>query len=105
MSDTEAQSAPKTRRKIWRHPKVKPGQLIAYYGKLDGSLDIIYNWGGGGATKCDSHLVHNMFSGLEHRKYGAIRCEHDGYLKELEARGYDLTTLKFSIQRKPEAAK
>ncbi len=78
----------------------KPGELKALWGKLPHDApDICYLWGGEGARSCDGHLLYSMFSGFGHRK-GQHCVEHDGFLKELEARGYDLTTLKFSIQKK-----
>jgi hypothetical protein len=89
-------------RKKYRRPKAKPGELKVQWGKLPyDSPDICYCWGGDGATSSDGSLLHCMFSGFSWRKsdsFGAI--QNDGYLKELEARGYDLTTLKFSIQKK-----
>lgn len=88
--------------KRYRRRTAKPGQLIAYYGKIDGSEDICYAWGGDGASKADSHLIHGMFSGYEYRKHGRSPSPHDGYLEALEARGYDLTTLRFSIQKKQQ---
>ena len=87
--------------KRFRRPKAKPGELKVQWGKLpDDKPDICYVWGGEGASSHDGHLLHGMFSGFEHRKYGRIPAQHDGYLAELEARGYDLTTLKFSIRQK-----
>lgn len=55
-------------------------------------------------SKPDGHLVHNVLN--------CKRCHPDmkglfgvtwepSFIDELEARGYDLTTLKFSIKRKP----
>jgi hypothetical protein len=99
--------------KRFRKPKVKPGQLIVYWGRVDGdSPDICYNWGGGGASKCDGSLLNMMFSGYGHvvkddppklseMIYGHVHESHfSGYLRELELRGYDLSTLKFTIQQK-----
>ncbi len=85
-----------------RRPKpAKPGELKAQWGKLPhNDPDICYLWGGGGAASGDGHLLHGMFSGYGHRKGDSGIVEHDGFLKELEARGYDLTTLKFSVQQK-----
>jgi hypothetical protein len=95
--------------KRYRSPKVKPGELRAQWGKLDGNdPDLCYFWGEG-IRKCDSHLLHNVLATprLEHNwdappdssrlmltKYGP------SFLKELEERGYDLTTLKFYVRKK-----
>mgnify|MGYP000934481275 CR=1 FL=1 len=84
-----------------RRIKAKPGELIAYYGNIDGDGDdVVYAWGGSGATKADSNLIYGMFNGLEHRRYGRCPAANDGYLNELEARGYDLSTLRFYIRKK-----
>lgn len=102
--------------KRFRRLHAKPGQLLVYYGKLPGdNPDICFAWGGEGATRRDGALLHYMFSGKRMQPvYGQERDENHGlpwkfdksFLEELEARGYDLTTLKFSIQLKrqqPEA--
>ncbi len=87
-------------RKRYPVPRCKPGELKVAWGKsrYEGP-DIFYAHGGGGANRADGHLLHCMFSGYgwEKGKYGA---EHSGFLEELEARGYDLTTLKFYIRQK-----
>ena len=97
------------KRKRWRVKHAKPGQLRVYYGKEDslGSPDVCFAWGPG-TSRADSSLIHSMFSGFSHRKGDGIlepKVQHDGYLKELEARGYDLTTIKFSIEKKPNESK
>ena len=90
-----------TAAKRYRRRTAKPGQLIAYWGKLPGdSPDVLYAWGAGGASKADAHLIHSMLSGYGHRIDDKYPAKHDGYLNELEARGYDLTTLRFSVERK-----
>lgn len=96
-----------------RYPQrhAKPGQLLVYYGKLPHSdPDICYAWGGDGASKYDGNFLSHVL--------GSPRCKpavsedevrragRRGYvfecsiLEELDARGYDLATLKFSIQKK-----
>jgi hypothetical protein len=95
-----------------RRRKAKPGQLIAYYGKLphDGP-DVVFAWGGSGASKHDGALLHHMLAskrlevvlGEEERKH--TRCGHHifgkSFIQELEDRGYDITTIYFSIEQKP----
>lgn len=69
-----------------------PGELRVAFGRADdASLDIQYAWGGKGASKPDARCVSNAFEGS---------IIHDGKtLREvLVERGYDITTLKFSIQ-------
>jgi len=93
-------------KKRYRKPKVKPGELIVYYGKTrDGAgPDVCYSWGGGGSHRCDSLLLHSMFSGYGHTVEDdkSVWQSHRsvGYLRELEKRGYDLETLRFYIKQK-----
>ena len=67
------------------------------WGKLpNDSPDIIYSWGEG-TDRADRALLHHVF--------GSPRYTYDGktdpgLFDELEARGYDLTTLKFSIEKR-----
>ena len=73
--------------------KAKPGELKAGWNARE--RDIGFAWGGDGATKPDSRLL-----------YGALAYkdvfEGKTLVQELEARGYDLTTLRFSIRRKQQ---
>lgn len=79
-------------------PRARPGQLKAQWGKLkDDNPDICYVWGEG-VPKADSHLLHNTISSKRHHPFD--NSWSDGFLEELEKRGYDLTTLKFSIEKK-----
>jgi hypothetical protein len=99
-------------KKRWRIPKVRPGELAVKFGKpgrWNTTPDVCYCWGPG-VNQCDGSLLYLFF--------GVDRLETDydaplgsprylwtksapSLLKELEARGYDLTTLRFSIQKKP----
>jgi hypothetical protein len=100
--------------KRYRSPALKPGMLRIYYGKTDRyeAPDVCYQWGGAGASKCDSHLLYGAFSckrlelvyGDERLREGAPYKFGPSLLEELEARGYDLTTIKFSIELKKRTA-
>ncbi len=79
--------------KRFRAPKAKPGELKVAYGKHEGDLDIFYCHGGEGAARCDARMVASYFEGLK----GAFERNMK---TELMARGYDITTIKFSIQQK-----
>jgi hypothetical protein len=95
--------------------KAKPGEVIAFYGRLPGdSPDVIFAWGAGGATKRHSNLVSYIlaskrpelaFTEEEKKKAGG----RDWYLGKsgiemLEEAGFDLSTLRFSVQMKqPDA--
>lgn len=78
----------------WRELQAKPGQLRAGYGKVRGdSPDLLYAWGAGGASKSDGRLVCAALEEVPVFEGRALR-------EELEVRGYDITTLRFSIQLK-----
>ena len=86
--------------KRFRAPKAKPGELKAQWGKLaHDTADICYAWGEC-VSKADAHLLHNALSS-EHLRHLDNKWT-PSLLKELESRGYDLTTLKFSIQKKSD---
>lgn len=72
--------------------RARPGELKATWSRRE--EDINFDWGGSGAGKPDGHML-----------YGAICCVvlvgGKTLMQELEARGYDLTTLRFSIRQKP----
>lgn len=99
--------------KRWRAPKAKPGELKMQWGKLPhDSPDLCTVWGGGGANKRDANLLHYMLCCQRQRMvYGEEREKNGGYpvvfdpsfIDELKARGYDITTFKFSIQKLPAA--
>lgn len=83
-----------------------------YYGRVDGDRpDVCYQWGGGGANRCDASLLHHVIGspriqilyGEEREKYGYPYKFGPSLLQELETRGYDLSTLKFSIEQKQPA--
>lgn len=85
--------------KRYRSPRAKPGQLKAQWGKIpDVAPDLCYAWGDG-ACRSDARLLDDALSG---KTYSPIRLEwNSSFLEELEKRGYDITTLKFSVQKKP----
>lgn len=95
--------------KRYRKLKTKPGELKVYYGKLShDDPGIIYSWGEG-IPSPDVSLVNMVLSGNRIRLlYGKEREEHFGasytfdksFIDELDARGFDITTFKFSIQKK-----
>jgi hypothetical protein len=95
--------------KRYRTPRAKPGELKAQWGKMPhDNPDLCYTWGGDGAERCDGHLLSNMLTekrarlaiGDERPKYGPPIIYDDSFLEELKKRGYDITTLRFSIQKK-----
>lgn len=78
----------------FRKPKAKPNELKIAYGKTPhDNPDLFYCHGGEGAHRCDARL-------LAHFIEGATYFEDRNLRQELEHRGYDITTLKFSIVKK-----
>lgn len=98
----------------YRRRNAKPGQLLVYYGKLPhNNPDIVFAWGGEGADKHDAMLLHYALSCKRQRMvYGPERERNGGHplvfdpsvIEELESRGYDITTLTLSIQKKVTSA-
>lgn len=78
-----------------RVPTAKPGELKACYGRAErgDTPDLCYVWGGGGAESADGRVLSQALEGAEVFDGKNLR-------QELEARGYDLTTLRFTIQQK-----
>ena len=74
--------------------KAKPGQLRAGWGRPEPreTPDVCYAWGGAGADSSDGRILCNYFENTV--RHGST------LLRELEERGYDITTLKFSIEMK-----
>jgi hypothetical protein len=86
--------------KRWRIPKQKPNTLEAKWAKPDkwSNPDLTYVWGAGCAS-ADAHLLHNVLTG-ERYPHPLNGTKPDSSLTaELEKRGYDLTTLRFSISK------
>lgn len=69
--------------------KAKPGQLKFGWSKKEN--DIIFAWGGNGADKTDAAFLSSV---LTVRTLGNKTLQQD-----LIERGYDITTIKFSIQK------
>lgn len=88
------------RRIRWRSPKAKPGELKLVYRKLpDENPDICTVWGdGAGHNGADSALLFNVFCNKRTRFDSKIL--DPSFVDELKERGYDITTIKFSIQKK-----
>ena len=79
-----------------------PGQVKMYWSKRE--KDLMFDWNSP-ASKSDSHLLHNVLcnkrflpSFLSPKEWQ----EEKSLIDELEERGYDITTLKFSIKKKVE---
>lgn len=91
--------------KRWRAPTAKAGQIKVAYGKADihSAPDICVAWGDGVDMRCTARLIMNAITQENYRPDFAksgYRAENS-LVDELEARGFDITTLKISIERKP----
>lgn len=86
-----------------RKPKMKDGELRAYWGRLPyDKPDIIFSYQGDSEMRRDSKLLYYHFC-TETPDWTAtplFSVMHPSLLTELDQRGYDLTTLKFSIKTK-----
>ena len=71
--------------------KAKPGQLKMGWSKRE--QDVMYAWGGDGADKSDASLLHAVLT-------VPLKYFDKTFQEELIERGYDITTVKFSIQKK-----
>jgi len=64
--------------------------------------DVLYSY----PNRWDGALL-NMILGAPRQRYdytsGRVEYERS-FIEELEARGYDIKTLRFSVQRKPQSA-
>lgn len=82
--------------KKYRRPKVIEGAIKFQRGKCDGEVDMCVFYGDN-VPRCDRALVMNLFTSEQLTWDMKIR---PSFIAELESRGYDLDTLKFSIERK-----
>lgn len=76
-------------------PPAKPGELKVGWGRLDwhSNPSLVYDAGGDGAPARHGRILMDVFEG---------KNQHLNLVSILTERGYDLTTLKFSIFQKVE---
>ncbi len=72
-----------------------------YWGKeyRGDSPEVMYAWGDGTGGKRDSSLLY-YYIGTERYGIKGYADREPSLLKELEDRGYDLSTLRFSVQKR-----
>lgn len=80
-----------------------PGELVMMWGYADGEGPDIAYYGGDGVSRTDQRLLHSVLSSP--RMVPDIKSPRqfafdNSLIDELQARGYDLTTLRFSIRKK-----
>lgn len=80
--------------KRYRLPVAKSRQLLVKYGQEHGERDLYYCHGGDGVSSRDAKLLMMYFE--RDIGYGKTLRE------ELEDRGYDITTFKFSVMLKDD---
>lgn len=86
-----------------RKPKLKDGELMVYWGREPhSSPDIIFAWQGDASMKRDSSLMyyHMACQRPDPNVQPIFSKMCPSLIEELIARGYDITTLKFSIMKK-----
>lgn len=73
-------------------PRAKPGELLAKWGREErGALpDVVLAWGDG-IHKSDAHLLHIHLCPMG----------RPDLFRELESRGYDIKSIKFTAKLKP----
>lgn len=69
----------------------QPGELKARWSKRE--RDVLMEWGGAGADSSDGSWLNSWLS--YHKGFDGT------FLNELEARGYDMSTLRITVKRKP----
>lgn len=84
----------------FQRPRMKDGRLQIYYGQLDGNAPDWCVLHGDGTPRCDARFALSAFcdalplSGAD---------EGNSIVQELETRGYDIATLRFTIDKKRPA--
>ncbi len=82
-------------KKRYRKPKIKPNSLIFQKGKIDGEVDMCIFWDN--IPSYDRSLI---FYYLASKNINFNGGKMKSLIQELEERGYDLDTLRFSIEKK-----
>jgi hypothetical protein len=78
-----------------RRQSARPGELRLTFGRYEGDpADAVAAWGEG-CSKRDGGLLFHYFNPTSAKA-------PDSLFLELEARGYDLSTLVFSVMKKPQ---
>lgn len=94
----------KKKRKRYLVPTAKPGEVKIVYGRQShhDEPDICAAWGGQGADKSDARtVIHALTERRMVPAFPSLRHEErPSLIEELDARGYDITTLRFTIQKK-----
>lgn len=88
-------------KKRWGRPKMQDGKLDVWFGRLHGDgPDLCVQSGEGCGGSSTRGFVLGFFTG-GHPHSGAQGFEQS-FLKEMETRGFDISTLRFSIRKKAD---
>ena len=80
----------------------KTPKITFKYGKLDGDWDFIAA-NGPGTSSADRNLLFYVFTCCRYRQdwhKGGEWVQEPSIIEELEKRGYDTKTIKFSVEKK-----
>lgn len=81
----------------------EPGELVCTWGYADGDGPDIAYYAGDGVSRTDQRLLHNVIaSPRPHPTLNGTLEWDKSLLDELKDRGYDLTTLKFTIRKRKD---
>ena len=86
-----------------RAPRQKRDTIKVYFGWAEGNgPDLCVTWGPG-VYRCDARLVLSAFEGTRENPVARDlgHPSQSWLLKELEERGYDLSTFRMTIKKKP----
>lgn len=86
-----------------RKPKMKNGELRVYWGKPEHcEPDIVLAWQGDSMMKQDTNMIYSFMCSKHPDPFfkPLFGKMNPSMIEELDARGYDITTLKFSIMKK-----
>ncbi len=88
-----------------RTPKLEDGELLIYWGREPrGIPEIMFAWQGDSSMKRDTNLLHYMMA-TQHpdpQVTPIFSKMKPSLFEELEARGYDLSTLEFTIKKRKQ---
>jgi len=85
-----------------RKPKMKDGELRVYWGKLPHeNPDVVLSWQGHSGMRQDTALLHKFLCSKQPNPHvqPIFSKMEPSLIEELKSRGYDITTLRFSIQK------
>lgn len=86
--------------KTYRSPRPKDGQIKCQYGKLPHDApDICFVWGDGCRPE-DARMLYNLITSKPFHPLD--KTFGKSFLENLEERGYDIETLKISVEKKKD---